>query len=118
MHFIPELFAVGLLEKIRALSATKSGGFQTLVFFGAFAAIALAVFCWAVIFRKQPLRRHHRSHSKPSASSGEAATGTGFLSRHRHKHRRHKHRPVNPTLAETGGLPAARDNQTPPKSHL
>ena len=118
MQLLPELFAMGLVEKIRAWSATKSGGFQTLVFFGAFTVIALAVFCWAIVFRKQPLRRHHRSHSKSSTPSGDAATGTSFLSRRRHKHRRHQHRPVNPTLAETGGLPAARDDKTPPKSHL
>ena len=118
MQFIPELFAVGLLEKIRAWGATKSGGFQTLVFFGAFALIALAVFGWAIIFRKQPFRRHHRSHSKTAATPNDEAKSGGFFSRRHHKHRRKKHRPVNPTLAETGGLPAARDGKTPPKSQL
>jgi hypothetical protein len=33
----------------------------------------------------------------------------------KHKHRKHRHhRPLNPTLAQTGGLPPKRDPNTPP----
>jgi hypothetical protein len=35
--------------------------------------------------------------------------------RKHHKHRKHRsHRPVNPTLAQTGGLPPMRDPNKPP----
>jgi hypothetical protein len=33
----------------------------------------------------------------------------------RRKHGRHHHRKLNPTLAETGGLPSARDPNQPPR---
>jgi hypothetical protein len=115
MQFIAGLLAVGLVEKIRSWSAAQSGAFQALVFFGVAALIALAAFGWAIIFRQQPLRRHHRSHSKPApADAGDSAQAGGIFSRRRHKHRRKAHRPVNPTLAETGGLPAPRDGKAPP----
>ena len=118
MQRIPGLFAVGLLEKLHSWSATTGRTFQTLVFFGVFAVIILVAFGWAIIFRQQPLRRHHRSHSKPATTPGGKAPSGGFLSRRQHKHRRNKHRPTNPTLAETGGLPAARNPNFPPKSPL
>lgn len=112
MHLVPGIFAASVLDSVRAWSASKSGTFQTLVFFGVFAVLTLVVFGWAVLFRQQPHRRqHHGSRSKPA---GTAAPADGFLSHRRHKHRRKAHRPVNPTLAQTGGLPAPRDGKPPP----
>lgn len=65
---------------------------QWVYFLAIFAVIglsALAVFLWAVLFRKKKRKRKHRS-------------------RHRHEERR-----LNPTLAESGGLPPARDEKNP-----
>ena len=119
MPMIRELLAVGLWSKIQTWSATTSGAFQTLIFFAVVALIALVLFGWVLMLRGQPHHHHHRhqhSHSKP-APTEESPRG-GFLSRRRHRQRRKKHRPVNPTLAETGGLPEPRDSKTPPKSPL
>ena len=122
MHLLPQLFAASILETIRAWSAAKSGTFQTLVFFGVVLVIALVVFCAAIIFR-QPLtphrhHHHHRPRSKSDSTTGEEQKPGTFMAQHRRKHRRREHRPVNPTLSETGGLPAPRDGQTPPSSQL
>ncbi len=102
------LFAGDLLGKLQTWRVRMGNDFYLLVFGGAFALVILGTFGWALIF-KQPLRRHHHRASKPDTS------GT---THHRHRHRRKEHRPVNPTLAETGGLPPERDPKTPPKSHL
>lgn len=60
-------------------------------YFAVPAAVALAAlisFGWAILFR-QKHRRHHRRH-------------------------RRQRRPLNPTLAQTGGLPPVRKPETPP----
>ena len=115
MQPIAMIFAVGLFEKIRAWSAAQNGIFQTLVFFGVVAVIALVVFGWALMVRDKPKAHHHRQRSKtvPAMQSGEKQAA-GRESRPRRKHRRRAHRPVNPTLAQTGGLPAPRDGTSPP----
>ncbi len=121
MQTLHGFFAAGLLDKLRELSLRLGGDFNLLVIVGAFAVVTLAAFAWAIAVRKQPHRHrhHHRPPPKPATpADDEKPKGGGIFSRHRHKHRRKEHRPVNPTLAETGGLPATRDENTPPKSHL
>jgi predicted MFS family arabinose efflux permease len=61
-------------------------------YFAVPAAVALAAlisFTWAILFRKKHRRHHHRRH-------------------------RRQHRPLNPTLAQTGGLPPTRKPENPP----
>jgi len=63
---------------------------------GVFVLIATGALIWVVYFRRK--RRKHR---------------------HRHRHHRER-RPVNPTLAQTGGLPPPRlpesPDRTPPQT--
>lgn len=82
--------------------------------------IVAAAFVWAAFFRgrssrPQSIRRHHwrddKSSRNGSARGTENRRGTG---RHR-KHR--KRRPTNPTLAQTHGLPPARDEKSTPPSY-
>jgi hypothetical protein len=54
---------------------------------GAIGLVLLAAFFWALLFRKSGKRRR--------------------------KNRRHRHRPLNPTLAESGGLPPVRREKNP-----
>lgn len=113
------LIASGVMETIRSWSASKSGSFQSLVFWGSFVVIALLAFGWAVIFRKQsrlPRHHHHRRSPEPAKNrTNEDDQGGGFFTRLTHKHRkRKKRRRANPTLAETGGLPEARDRKRQP----
>ena len=58
-----------------------------LALFAVIVLAAFAVFLWAVFFRKKKRKRKHRS-------------------RHRHEERK-----LNPTLAESGGLPPAREEK-------
>ena len=111
-------FASGIVETIRSWSTSKSGSFQSLVFWGSFVVIALIVFGWAVIFRKESRlpRHHHRHHPRPAMNQiNEDDNGGGFFSRFGRKHRKRKNRRhANPTLAETGGLPEVRDRKKQP----
>jgi membrane protein implicated in regulation of membrane protease activity len=80
--------------------ATMLAAFEPLPQWANFLAIfvvivlsALAVFLWAVMFRKKRKRKHRQHH--------------------------HEKRKLNPTLAESGGLPPPREpekspGQTPP----
>ena len=116
-----EFFAAGLVETIRGWSGSPSGSFQSLVFWGSFVVIALLVFGWAVIFRKQsrlPRQHHHRHYPDPALDrTNEEDKDGGFFSRLGRKHRkRKKRRRANPTLAETGGLPEVRDHKPPPRA--
>jgi hypothetical protein len=107
---------------------------------GALTVVCLVVFGWAVLVRRRRRRRaHHHSrhptrHASPStASDATPAGGTppggvpetegrprpSLLERlfsrghkHRRRHRRSRHRPMNPTLADTGGMPPARSEHT------
>ncbi len=117
---LPIFFAADLLGKLQTWRVRMRGDFYLLVFVGAFLLVTLCAFAWALVFRKQPHRhRHHHHHPDPvAAAPRDESSGKGAHSRRRHKHQRKEHRPVNPTLAETGGLPAKRDDHTPPKSHL
>ena len=97
---------------------------QTALVCGLALAATLPFVVWAVFFRK---RRHGRSrhhfHSSRTPAKAEAdraghppvenpthesAPGSG--GKHRKRRRRREHRPLNPTLAQTGGLPPLRSD--------
>jgi hypothetical protein len=84
--------------------------------------LAVAAFIWAAFIRKRARhthRYHHRNapqvrHSDPKPppmASGERSQGRKRRRRHR---RRRGERKLNPTLAETGGLPPVRPNAAQP----
>ncbi|PWU10911.1 MAG: hypothetical protein C5B50_24400 [Verrucomicrobia bacterium] len=111
----------------------------------AFLTLTALVFIWAIFFRKRfRLRRRrsrrHRSHSPvatvvstaASQSAAQSASGAQIIAlagaqasngppasseQHHHgrRRRRRRERPLNPTLAQTGGLPRIR-TQAPPDS--
>jgi hypothetical protein len=65
---------------------------------------------WAVYFRTKPRRRKHHHHT-PLVSAEPGAVPESPASFKRRKKRRrssHPNRALNPTLAETGGLPPIR----------
>jgi hypothetical protein len=108
--------AVSILAKIREWGGSKSGSIQMWAFIGVLTLIALGAFFWAINFRKR--RRHHQHHhhhshrEPPQHEESEKSKGGWFSSRRRR--RRKKKRRANPTLAEIGGLPEARDPNEPP----
>jgi hypothetical protein len=81
-----------------ALSSAGLTGWQDfLIVSGAIVLAALVALIWIALFRKDPAQQHKRKHH-----------------RHGKKRRRREHRKLNPTLAETGGLPPIRTEQNPP----
>lgn len=83
----------------------------------ALVVIAGIAFVWAAFIRKpsRPHHHHHRHHwrrPKPAAEETQKThKNRGLFRRKRHRRRR-KNRPANPTLAETGGLPPVRSENS------
>jgi hypothetical protein len=89
--------------------AGSSRGGLTPLFF-AVGIVTLLVLCWAIFIRKRPNESSRRytypsrdAKSKDARNGGESA-GKGD----RRRRRKRKRRSLNPTLAETGGLPPIR----------
>jgi hypothetical protein len=88
---------------------------QLALVFGAIFLVVLVVFLWAAFWRKPSHPHHHRTLEEgglPTRRKRRSALGRLF-GRKRHKRRHHRERPVNPTLAEIGGLPPNRDENPP-----
>jgi hypothetical protein len=75
---------------------------------------------WAILYskkrKKRPKRREHQERpgyvSKTQAKVEE--TEEEIKVRKKWRRQRREHRPLNPTLAQTRGLPPVRDPNTPP----
>ena len=93
---------------------------DVLIVLGAIVAMALIVFFCVLSFRKDGVKvrhkHHHRHHRKSYREQFQKTTsGIKELIRQRRRHRRREHRPINPTLAQTGGLPPIREvDKSPP----
>jgi hypothetical protein len=73
---------------------TNSASADWLIFVAILLAIGIGIACfiiWLFLFRKSGKKKH------------------------KHGKRRRHHRKLNPTLAETGGLPPAREPNQPPR---
>jgi hypothetical protein len=95
---------------------------------GAILLGALAVLFWVIAFHKRRTisgfrqRRHHHRHRHERSSGSERGnlqkTAAGIKEiiekGQQRQQRRHEHRPMNPTLAQTGGLPPVREDSEPP----
>ncbi|HWF19923.1 MAG TPA: hypothetical protein VG754_11680 [Verrucomicrobiae bacterium] len=81
-----------------------------------FAAIVVAAI-WAFRHVKRKKRRHryrhhHHPHSQVEGTANEQIEKSGASQESRSsKRRRRTERPMNPTLAQTGGLPPIRDEK-------
>jgi UPF0716 family protein affecting phage T7 exclusion len=93
---------------------------------------ALALLLLLAVYAAKRSKKRHKTRSKQPAILGNSAqheaaeaarAGAGAeeeraedapaRARRRYRKRKHGHRPRNPTLAETGGLPPARDPAPP-----
>jgi len=109
---------------------------QALIVCGVVLIVTVPILIWAIFFRTRAKQRHsHHRHAQvrmdsPAAPAGGTSVQQGALAgakptaiagtsaenslapsrRHRKRHRRRAHRPLNPTLAETGGLPPVKTN--------
>jgi len=92
---------------------------EGLLVLGVLLLVVMAIIVGVILYRRRK-RRHSKRHRHSGHRHGSHRTGAGMAelkqlvsekTRHRHRH----HRPRNPTLAETGGLPALRsDNAVEP----
>ena len=83
---------------------------------GVILLVVLIVLIWAYAIRKRknPMRKHHHHHRKGFREQVQQNAGDikELIRQRRHGHR-HEHRPLNPTLAQTGGLPPLREAEKP-----
>jgi FtsZ-interacting cell division protein ZipA len=94
---------------------------EWLIIFGAVGLVALLALGWAIFLRKPHRHRHSRHHrhlhsSEPTETQvapNETDAPAAPEKRRRRKRSHHRHRPLNPTLAETGGLPPIRPEDPP-----
>jgi hypothetical protein len=85
------------------------------VVFGAILLVVLIAFFWALMVRKGgKSRRKHRSRQSYREQLQKGASEIRQLIREHRSGRRREHRPINPTLAQTGGLPPLREAEKPP----
>lgn len=82
-----------------------------LLMFGVYAVLVLLIAAWAIFIRKQKKKRRrvHRPHRWQDPPEEH---------KHRHHHRDRSESakpPINPTLAETSGLPPVRPDDVPPR---
>jgi len=87
-----------------------TGWAQFGIIVGALGAVALIIFLVVYCFRKKLFNRGRRHHHRSAVGETEDMETSGGG---RRKSRR-SHRPMNPTLAQTRGLPPLRDEKTPP----
>ena len=95
-----------------------SGGMDILIVLGAIMLVALIVFFWAFSRHINGGRRrkchYHRKGNREQYQ--KSAGGIKELVRQHRSGYRRKHRTINPTLAETGGLPPLREAGKPAPS--
>ena len=92
---------------------------DVLIVLGAIVLVALIIVFCVLSFRKDgkhPHKHHHHHRHRRSYREQFQKTTSGIkeLIKQRRRRRHREHRPINPTLAQTGGLPPIRKSVTPP----
>jgi FtsZ-interacting cell division protein ZipA len=108
-------------DQLPPMTPLSPGFFDFLIVLGAIALVTLIVLAWLILFRKKSKRRHkHHSHTSDHERLETDSREGKIRVRKSYRHRRREHRPMNPTLAQTGGLPPVRSQQppTPPQSEI
>ena len=108
------------LDALNPLNSNQSGQGNTglvlkdlLVIVTTGLALGLVLLLWARHYVKSR-QHHHHHHDRKSASPSALAPAEQDSGEEHHHHRRRRrkrrreHRPRNPTLSETGGLPATK----------
>jgi hypothetical protein len=95
------------------------GSVDVLILLGAVVLVSVILFVWITFFRKRG-RRRRRVHTAPQTHRPEqpaqkAVEAPPQVQKAKKKrHGKNVHYPLNPTLAQTGGLPPPRPLKTPP----
>lgn len=82
-----------------------------------YVGLVLLLVVWAMFIRKQKARRRRIYKHEPHTWQRDPAADKERRRRRRHERKRrtaHPDRPLNPTLAQTSGLPERRPDDVPP----
>ena len=91
-----------------------TGVHQMLIFAGALLAVSTVAVLMALIYFKKRKRRRHRHHHHNHDDHPPVEKQAAVVKSTRRRKRSHRSKlPMNPTLAQTGGLPPVRDDDTP-----
>ena len=102
-----------LLGDFLGMQKHVNGGFtETLILIGALLLAVVVGTIWAIIYSQKRKSRHHHHHHHHS--SEESLSEQKGRRKRRWRRSKYPRRPLNPTLAETGGLPPMRDPDSPP----
>ena len=104
---------------LRRLIPMHSSVNEALIYLGAFLLVGVVSFISAILFRPQHHRRHSRRYGPKLARNMdfEGALRKLFPPHTYRRHRRHSEVfPLNPTLAEVGGLPPIRNKDQAPST--
>jgi len=101
-------------DTISVVNKMQGDSTDVLILLGAIAAVAMIVVFCVIYFRKDEKRRrrsHRHHHHRKSYREQIQKTTSGIkeIIRQRRRRHRHEHRALNPTLAQTGGLPPLRE---------
>jgi hypothetical protein len=104
----------------KTLPTASPGGDDTLIVLGVIVVVTLGALFWALAFYSRrspkPRRRHHHHHHHKNTRGGMQKGVSGFKELiEKNRRSRRERRSLNPTLAETGGLPPVRGEEPPPK---
>jgi hypothetical protein len=117
LTILADLDAADLIGAERQFKNTRM--YEIVIVFGAISSVVLVSSIFAIIFSRKKKRHkhqhHHNQRSQTAAAQSSESEPSEDESRGRRKSRRRRrpHRPLNPTLAQTGGLPPIRDPNTP-----
>jgi hypothetical protein len=84
------------------------------VVLGAIALVLLLAFFWALFLRKKGAQRRRKRRHRHKGFREQFQKNDGGTGKNLHERRRREHHPLNPTLAQTGGLPPIRTEEKPP----
>jgi len=116
------MMSIMFMQSDDPLAAFKNPGSslgEVLLLIGAAIVVAAIFFVWAAYVRRPKKMRHTYDHlnGDHDGSRRKKSSGGRLFGRKRRRRRRSSHsreQPVNPTLAQVGGLPPRRDEKRRP----
>ena len=115
-----QLFMQTSDDPLAAFKNPGSSAGEILLLLGIVVVLGFVVFFWAAYVRSPKKKRHSHHHSDndhsglPERRRRRSGLGRMFGRKHRRRRAHSRERPVNPTLAQVGGMPPKSDEQHPP----
>lgn len=104
----------GLESSLKLQIASHNTVWEALIMTGSLMFVVGMAGLWAVYHSKRKRRRkHHHPHREQLAVDVSASDSSAEREEKKHRRRRRRSQPpMNPTLAQTGGLPPVRDTES------